>query len=533
MLILAGLLLWVIALGMQVVPTSGLRFNFSEVQQCQQFTVSFAGSNLPNTSIPASLSFLPINSTALSVQLPNPSLVSNGILLSAVPFPAGSNFLTSLDDATGENLIFVSDLIRVLPSTEKESNSCLPVGNSDAPRRFTISSEVTQCEELTINYDTSVVSKAPIVRLFNPKGPSRLLNMTSDDNTHGSAKYLMNFSRGKEILLLMEGGGFRETSAIITIGGDAASSSACLRRPINMSKVGSSNGDGNEEKSESSPIPSKAIIIGSAIGGSVVALVALSIIIFIIRDRQRRRKMIAADVETSQWKKKISEEWKTQQISNSKRNSPIQGGIVANPIYAVHSSFLSPTNSKFQRISSDSWVQVASVDRRLPESNQHGSPQPSSRILVQSPRSEDRVSLQSLDIEGMLNMATLQSENNQSRKNSVGTVQLLSNLPSSPSLAVPVPTYLSTETSSFHRRDPSDVPAGPVSMSFSGYSVNPFDPERNSVTPPGLENTLRSSRPIGGVGLPGNPRDVGKSSKGRAASTYSGRSSSDWYGIAR
>lgn len=255
-------------------------------------------------------------------------------------------------------------------------------------------------------------------------------------------------------------------------------------------------------------------------------------IIFIVRDRRRRRRM-AADVETSQWEKNILEEEKTQQISSSERNSPVPGGMVANPIYAVNSSFLSPTNSKFQRGSMSSWVQVVSEDRKVQASTQAGSPQSSSRILVQSPRSENRVSLESLDIEGMLNMATLQSENNPSRKNSAGTVQLLANLPPSPSLAVPVPAYLAAESTGYHRRDPSDVPAGPVSMTFSGYSVNPFDSGRNSITPSVLENNLRPSRPVGGVGLPGNPRDVGKPSKGRVLSGSSGRSSSDWYGIAR
>lgn len=264
-----------------------------------------------------------------------------------------------------------------------------------------------------------------------------------------------------------------------------------------------------------------------------MGLIALAMIIFVIRDRRRRRKN-QLDVETSQWEKSIMEEEKSQQVSNSRGNSPGPGGTVANPIYAVNSSFLSPTNSKFQRGSMSSWVQVVSEDHKVAASTQVGSPQSSSsRILVQSPRSENRVSLQSLDIEGMLNMATLQSENNPSRKNSTGTVQPLATLSPSPSLAIPVPTYLAPDSTTFHRRDPSDVPAGPVSMTFSGYSVNPFDSGRNSITPSILESSLRTSRPVGGVGLPVNPRDVGSPSKVRVLSGASGRSSSDWYGIAR
>lgn len=215
MLLIAGLLLRILAFGTQVAPAHGLRFNFTAVvEECQPFTVSFSGSSLNTT--PAFLSMIPVNSTAISVPLPDPLVVSTGIALTFLPFPAGANFVASLEDSTGKNLIFVSDLKRVLPSPTNDS-SCVAPQDVDVVKHFTVSTTVSQCEEFTINYDTSVVSRAPIVRLYSPRGPSFLLNSTSDNATTGTATYIMSFGRGRELILLMEDGDtIRETSPLMT-----------------------------------------------------------------------------------------------------------------------------------------------------------------------------------------------------------------------------------------------------------------------------------------------------------------------------
>jgi len=208
MLLIAGLLVF----GTQVAPVHGLKFNFTaDVEQCKPLTISFAGSSLD--TIPAFLSMIPVNSTAISVPLRDPFVVSAGIALTFLPFPAGANFIASLDDNTGKALISVSDLKQVLPSSTNNS-SCL---SPSVAKRFTISTTVSQCEGFTINYDTSAVSRAPIVRLYSPTGPSFLLNSTSDNATVGTATYMMNFGRGKELILLVEDGStIRETSPLMT-----------------------------------------------------------------------------------------------------------------------------------------------------------------------------------------------------------------------------------------------------------------------------------------------------------------------------
>lgn len=208
----AGLLLRVLTLGVLVVPILGLKFNFTQVDQCGPAVITFTGNSI--STVPASLTILPLNSTAIDFPLQNPDYVSSGISLSPLPLVAGTIFLASLDNASGENLIPISDLIRVLPS---EDSGCLSRPDFSAPRRFSIGPTVAQCEDLTIRYDTSVVSKGPAVRLYAPRGVSFLLGQTADDPVHGIATYTLNAIRGIQVLFLIDdGSNIRETSPLLT-----------------------------------------------------------------------------------------------------------------------------------------------------------------------------------------------------------------------------------------------------------------------------------------------------------------------------
>ncbi|KAF8158174.1 hypothetical protein B0H34DRAFT_674636 [Crassisporium funariophilum] len=532
MLLLAGLLLRVLAFGTQVAPAAAsLKFNFTDVAQCEPVMISFDGSN--TTEVPNSLSIIPFNSTAIVVPLPNPAIIYSGIAITFLPFAAGSNYIASLDDASGDNIIKVSDIIRVLPSSTGNS-SCVSVPDANARRRYTLASSVSQCEEIMIQYDTTVVSQAPTVRLFNPKGSSFLLNLTRDEPDLGEARYLMNFSRGKEIVLLMDDGStIRETTPLLTVGGDAASSKDCLQSNSSSTKTDDNT---NVAKSDS-PIASKAVIIGSAAGGGAVVMIGICMAIFIVRDRRRRRENQHSQFDPS----RLERAPEPSSDEKNEKSSPRQlvfveppqrsssNGVVVNPIYTSN-SFLSPTKSTHMRGSMASWAQVIPEDQKYP-----ASPVSLSQVAVQRPRSADRISIQSLDIEGMLNMATLQSEG-PSRKNSE-PLGFGSTIPYQP-VTTPVPTMLRPETSRRHLRDPSDVPADLHSL-ISSYSVNPFD-GRTSMTEPtepslsrGDSATLRP--PTVAVGLPASPRDGARVNQinGKPASGRSSRSSSDWYGIAR
>lgn len=513
MLLIAGLLLRILAFGTQVVPVHGLKFNFTaDVEQCKPFTVSFAGSSLDG--IPSFLSMIPVNSTAISIPLPDPSVVSTGITLTFLPFPAGSNFLASLDDSTGENLISVSDLKRVLPSSTDDS-SCVAPQNLGVAKRFTISAPISQCEEFTINYDTSAVSRAPIVRLYSPKGSSFLLNSTSDNATVGTATYMMNFGRGKELILLMEDGDtIRETSPLMTVLGDTSSRTDCLKRNTSNTKKSTS-----KEVNDGNPVVGRAAIIGGATGGSAVVLIGLCMAIFIVRDRRRRRK-----IQDANWLPSLpldDEKGSSAQAQFPKSTNE----TVNNPAYTSR-AFLSPTRSNYARGSMSSWAQVVPEDQRYP-----ANPSPSlSKDIEEVQRTPDpRVSIQSLDIEGMLNMATLQSER-PSRKNSEATIL------GPPSVTISSPTFLGPATNPRHFRKPSDVPVGPESMAFSGYSMNPFEGHQ-SITPSFLQGNLNDGlfarSPGSATLLPASPTDRQDPNRDKILPSASRRSSLDWYGTAR
>ncbi|KAF9556732.1 hypothetical protein CPC08DRAFT_820277 [Agrocybe pediades] len=529
-----GLLLCVLALGTLVAQVNGLKFNITDVQQCQPIMVSFEGTNLTGPGVPAALTVIPVNSTAISIPV-DPSYIPTGIAITFLPLPAGSNFLASLDDSAGDSLIDVSDLIRVLPSSGFSNSTCLVAMRSVAQRRFSLATNVSQCEEMSIMYDTTVVSKAPSIRVFSPKGQSSLLNLTSDDPATGTAKYLMDFPRGKEVVLLMDDGNtIKETSPLITVAGDASSDSSCLKvvkGNMNTSDMNMTVDNNNPANSVSTP--SRALVIGGATGGAVVVLIALSMVIFVVRDRRRRQLPLQLS-SPSQLENQPEVNEKAVTSGNftrpvSPKNPQNPRGTVFNPIYATNPAFLSPTNSKYQRGSMASWAQRIPEDQR----SRISSIKPPSPAL-QSSRSEERLSIESLDIEGMLNMATLQAENlPRSRKNSEVTIYGHIIPLHTPTLVVPTVSRSKTQISERHLRNPSDVPAGPDSMAFSGYSVNPFDGHA-SITPSILQDNLVISKPSGSLlELPLSPRD-GRSSNARIASGLaSNRSSSDWYGIAQ
>ncbi|KAF5315203.1 hypothetical protein D9619_007094 [Psilocybe cf. subviscida] len=483
MVFVAAGLLFVFAA--QVVSVSALLFNFTNVTQCAPVLISFTGRNISVT--PDRLWLLPINSTASSFPLGDPSVYTTGISLDFVPYAADTTFLTSIDDSTGIHVILTSNVTTVLPSPTGNS-SCVSVSNDSIPRHFTLASEANQCEPITIKYDTTVVKQAPGVRLYNPKGTTFRLNLISDDPTTGTATYMMNFSAGKDILLLMdEGNGIQETTPLITVGGNAFNK-GCFSTNNNNASATSVDGPNSTSDVDDldaaaggdTAVLSKAVIIGSATGGSAVVFIALSMAIFVVQERKKRL------LKESQGSESLIE--KGANNGNEKPGSPGPGpglrsvrsagsfgtgnvGIairpptadaipnpfardrdddaVMNPPYTSNSLFSTlKSSTNVLRGSMASWAQAIPEDQRhpvtrggsRPGSGGYGSGPGSGSglgsgagearnatsavgVAVSPPPTGSRLSLESLDIEGMLNMATLQSERQyRSRKNSDATI---------------------------------------------------------------------------------------------------------------
>lgn len=543
MLFLVVLLFGVLAFGPQVVLSLNFKFELSEVKQCEPVSVTFVG-NSNASAIPMWLTLVPFNSSPISIPIPNADANTSGVYVTFFPLEAGSTFVASLDDATGENVARVSDIIRVLPSPTGNT-TCLPTSN-DAPKStpFTLkSSTFSQCENFTLTYDRTVISRAPSVRFYNPRGPSRLLNLTTDEAATGTATYLMTFNRNKEVVLVFDdGSNHRQSGALITIEGDSSSSTGCLEQPKQDDKNAQ-----NLNTSASTGI-SRPVIIGTSAGGGVVILISILMLFFVLRERRRRQR------ENIEFNPSLLEKGLPPNPPDSRRSpSPISPvvsekklspGFVKDPPYTAE-KFLSPTTAYYPRASMASWAQPTPEDQRF--SGRTGGDAYSTQ--------GDRLSLNSLDIEGILNLATMHS--NRSSKQGAEPAPLGPALRSAelaaygPRLEVPKRYPIRG-----HLRDPSDIPIGPTPMS-SAISLNSIiDPFADNVNkqPGSVRTPYRQAsvdsliRPPPGavIGLPSSPRHGQRptrqrssdiSEMGQAALRSSNRSTKDsmgdYYGIAR
>ncbi|KAF8073874.1 hypothetical protein FPV67DRAFT_1666622 [Lyophyllum atratum] len=542
MFFLAVLLLGVLAFGPQVVLSLDFKFELSEVKQCEPVSITFVGNS--TKAVPMRLTLVPFNSTPISIPIPNAAANTSGVYVTFFPFAAGTNFLASLEDATGENVAKVSDIIRVLPSSTGNT-TCLPASNGSANNtHLTVNdSTFSQCEQFSLTYDRNVIYRAPSVRLYSPKGPSRLLNSTADDTATGIATYLMSFDRNKEVVLVFDDGfDHRQSTALITVSGDTSSSKACLELKQ----------DDKHEVQKSSPSfgISKPVIIGASVGGGVIVLIFFLMLFFVLRERRRKQQ------ESIHSNPSILEQGPSPNLTGPRR-SPVPSsptisekdtspGFVKDPPYTAD-KFLSPTSAFYPRQSMASWAQPTPEDQRVP------SRAPSNLYSIR----DDHLSLNSLDIEGILNLATVQS-NRSSRQTAepapLGpTLHFLEPRPlvSGPRLEVSGPY-----PSRGHLRDPSDIPVGPTSMASALSLRSVVDPFADNVTKrPGsprksyrqtsLDSPIRPL-PSAVIGLPSSPRNGQRINRSRgsdvsemaqAALRSSNRSTKDsmgdYYGIAR
>lgn len=164
------------------------------------------------------LTILPLASSPVIIPIPNIALNSSGLTVTFLPLAEGKEFIASLDDANGDSVAQVSDLTRVLPSPTGNTSCLAPTTNSLNSRDdFKLIGKPTQCEEITVRYDTEVISSAPTVRAFTPEGSSSFLPQTSDDPSNGNATYTMNIQQGTQILLVFDDGlQHRETTDLMT-----------------------------------------------------------------------------------------------------------------------------------------------------------------------------------------------------------------------------------------------------------------------------------------------------------------------------
>lgn len=196
----------------------------------------------------------------------------------------------------------------------------------------------------------------------------------------------------------------------------------------------------------------RAVIIGSAVGGGAMVLTAVGMIIFILRERKHRHRK-SIDFDPSRLTKMAKDE-KTLRPPPSFTENFLRSGAVSNPIYTKYDFLLSikPTHP---RGSLASWSQDVPEDQRFSAKD---------NPLLNRDEGErqlgERVSLHSLDIEGLLNLATYQSGNPIRQVSDLVLLEPASNISH---------RYLGV---------PSDVPMDlTASRAFSSFSDNPFNNE--------------------------------------------------------
>ena len=220
-------ILAVLALGPLAVLGNFETVSFSPVEQCGAFNVSFGGGVAPD-ALPLILTVIPFNASPVYIQIPEDawnSTSASGAAITFLPLAAGTTFLASLDDAYGQSTgVNTSDIILVGTS---DDSSCLTNVSSAHTSTLAVAGITSQCEDMTVTFNSSSVTSAPSVRAFVPRGPSFDLSQTN--STTGEANYLMNVTRGTQVALLFDAAGQdAQTSDLLTVFGDTSSPTSCL-----------------------------------------------------------------------------------------------------------------------------------------------------------------------------------------------------------------------------------------------------------------------------------------------------------------
>ncbi|KAI0669140.1 hypothetical protein C8Q78DRAFT_977996 [Trametes maxima] len=287
---LSSLLVLVLALAAWGPAPAAARFasiSFSDVKQCGGFSVDFAGGKAPS-ALPLTLTVLPINGTPISIPLPADawnSTAQTGAAITFLPFPAGTEFVASLDDARGRSTALISDVLVVDPSDSNDT-SCLPTNAAPFAPEYTLSSTLSQCETFNVSFNTSQGFSAPTIRAFIPRGASFPVNQTrGSDGSSGVATYTMDAPRDFQVLLqFTDPSGHRETSALMPVFGDIQSASSCI--PTDSLSNVTTFADMSTSTSRVTP---KIAVIVIAVCGGVVALVAMAMVAWYVVHRRKVR----------------------------------------------------------------------------------------------------------------------------------------------------------------------------------------------------------------------------------------------------
>jgi hypothetical protein len=200
--LLACILLIVVTTVQARVASSGtsLTFNVSQVTQCAPVSISFSGM-LDSDNIPTQITLLPSDAAqAFYIDLPTSSLrnTTTEIDVTFLPLPANTTFLLSLD-RLGKSVAPVSDFLTVGPSSDA---ACLANTTLPSPGIFQVSQNPSSCQPFSVTYNSSLIQKAPQIRLYQPGQNSLSINLVANQSVAGNAMYVLPSVSSKSVLLI-------------------------------------------------------------------------------------------------------------------------------------------------------------------------------------------------------------------------------------------------------------------------------------------------------------------------------------------
>lgn len=354
-------LLAALALAPLAVDARFASISFSAVQQCGSFTVDFVGGKAPD-ALPLTLSILPLNGTPVFLELPSDAwnaTAQTGAAVTFVPFPVGTEFIASLDDANGQGTALVSDVLVVDPS-DTDDSSCLPTNPAPFTPQYTALAPLEQCEPFSVLFNATAGRTSPTVRGFTPRGASYPVNQSAPfDNASGVANYTMDAARDTQVVFLYKDqSGYTEVSARMPVLGDIQSSTSCIpTSPLaNSATLESTTSDSRVTPKYVHPpiliitraksaVCVRIAVIVIAVCAGVVAIVATAMVTWYIIHRRRVRAQKFTKLDEAQSPTGTGPDPEKQQQGMRRVGSPPPRIVTS-----VNTSPISPVDPRYEEL---------------------------------------------------------------------------------------------------------------------------------------------------------------------------------------
>lgn len=355
-------------------------------------------------ALPLTLTVIPFDSVPISIPIPQASwntTAGSGAVITFLPLAADSRFIALLEDGNGTAMGAISDVIGVDTSAD---TSCLPSATAQSAAPFILKEIPSQCESFNVTFNATQ-HRAPTIQAFVPHGRPFTIKQDPGGNSTGSASYLMNLARGFQVALLFNDNGTRQTSDLLTVGGDSTSSSSCLPK-FNATSAAPAKPSGGLSSGG-------AVAIG-VVSGTIVGAMLILLALFFYRERRKR----LARLDETMRKMDMESATKDPKAFDSPPISPptkfSQGQAIGRQNIPRSNYLSKPPNQTY----GTSPVTPEFIQRRPPSPQFRTVELGDGFVEVLPPgylprRSEDRMtqpdarSISSLDIEGILEAATI------------------------------------------------------------------------------------------------------------------------------